>query len=191
MRTNIPSRDQRAILKVIKSRSAVGARLVAARPISAGEAFFQVRRARLVARPTYQTVQVSPVRHALSLGALTYINHSCHPNVLIDTKELVCWATRDIARGEELSYFYPSTEWVMARPFLCLCDSPNCIRIVAGARQLSTDVLSRYFINEHIRELIDRELGAANSTWTVRLRTPAIVQKGIGALRRTRSAVRG
>jgi hypothetical protein len=159
------------VLKVVKRRSAIGARLVAARPILAGTSFFQFRGARVVSRPTYQTVQVSPDRHAFPVGSLVYLNHSCQPNVIVDTKDMVCWAVRDIARGEELSYFYPSTEWVMARPFLCLCGAENCIRIVAGARQLSADVLSRYFINEHIRELFDSELRAAASKWAAHLRT--------------------
>jgi SET domain len=163
------ARRPRGMLEVIKSKSAVGARLIAARPVPPGSPFFRIRRPRFVLRPTYQTVQVALDRHALSLGALTYINHSCLPNVIVDTKRMVCWALRDISKGEELSYFYPSTEWVMARPFLCLCGAANCIRIVAGARQLSTDVLSRYFINEHIRVLIGQELSAASRSWIARL----------------------
>jgi hypothetical protein len=91
-------------------------------------------------------------------GTLVSLNHHCDPNVVIDTTRRACVATRDIAAGEELGYFYPSTEWIMARPFLCQCGAPNCIRIVTGARHLSTDVLSRYFINEHIRILILRDL---------------------------------
>lgn len=171
-------RESRAILEVIKSESAVGARLIVTRPVPQGAPFFWIRRPRFVPRPTYQTVQVARGRHALSLGALTYINHSCLPNVVVDTKRMVCWAVRNIPKGEELSYFYPSTEWVMARPFLCLCEAANCIRIVAGARQLSTDVLSRYFINEHIRILIGDELSAASRSWAARSAVAADIRPG-------------
>ena len=190
MRTKTAKPENDPVLKVVRRRSAIGARLIAARPIPARASFFHLREARLVSRPTYQTVQVSRVRHAFSLGALTYINHSCRPNVIVDTKEMVVWAIRDIARGEELSYFYPSTEWVMARPFLCLCGADNCIRIVAGARQLSADVLSRYFINEHIRELFDRELRVAASKWAAQLGTGAGAGTMKTAMSRTRAAVR-
>jgi hypothetical protein len=172
------SPDRRAPLQVVRSRGGVGARLVAAEAIRARSSFFKISRPRYVERPTYQTVQVGFARHALSLGVLTFINHSCHPNVIVDTSRMVCWATRDIAKGEELSYFYPSTEWVMARPFLCLCGAANCIRIVAGARQLSTDVLARYFINEHIRAMIGDELTAASRAWMRRLSAPEPPPRG-------------
>ena len=170
--------DHRALLQVVRSRGGVGARLLAAEAIHARSPFLKISRPRYVERPTYQTVQVGFARHALSLGVLTFINHSCHPNVIVDTSRLVCWATRDIAKGEELSYFYPSTEWVMARPFLCLCGAANCIRIVAGARHLSTDVLARYFINEHIRTMIGDELNASSHVWMRRLSSPHGIPHG-------------
>ena len=43
-------------------------------------------------------------------------------------------AGRDIAAGEELTYFYPSTEWEMDRPFRCLCGAPDCVGVVSGAK---------------------------------------------------------
>jgi hypothetical protein len=42
----------------------------------------------------------------------------------------------------------------MDRPFICLCGAPQCVRLVAGAKYLSIDTLSRYFVNPHIREMI-------------------------------------
>lgn len=149
------------MLKIIKGHAAPGDHLVAARPIAKGATFLRMRGHRVVSAPSYQTVQIGVSRHAMALGTLVAMNHSCHPNVIIDTTRMICLATRDIDAGEEVTYFYPSTEWVMAQPFLCLCGAPNCIRIVSGARQLSTDVLSRYFVNAHIRTLIARELEAS------------------------------
>ena len=66
------------------------------------------------------------------------------------------FALRDIAAGEELTCFYPSTEWDMVRPFVCGCGAPQCVRFVAGARYLSADVLGRNFVNAHIRRSADR-----------------------------------
>lgn len=146
------------MLKVIKGQASPGDRLVTKHPIPAGTAFLKLDRLRTVSEPTYQTVQVGVSRHVLARGTLVSLNHHCDPNVVIDATSRACVATRDIAAGEELGYFYPSTEWVMARPFLCLCGAPNCIRIVTGARHLSTDVLSRFFINAHIRVLMSRDL---------------------------------
>lgn len=61
-------------------------------------------------------------------------------------------ARRNIEKGEELFFFYPSTEWEMQAPFICLCGSPNCIHVVAGARFLSLSTLEGHYLNPHIRE---------------------------------------
>ena len=61
---------------------------------------------------------------------------------------------RDIEKGEELSFFYPSTEWEMQAPFICLCGSANCIHVVAGARFLPLSILETQYLSKHIRETI-------------------------------------
>lgn len=63
-------------------------------------------------------------------------------------------AAPDLAAGEELTFFYPSTEWEMDRPFICLCGSPSCVRLVAGAKHLAVETLGRYYINQHIQAAI-------------------------------------
>jgi len=69
------------------------------------------------------------------------------------------FALRDIGAGEELTCFYPSTEWDMVRPFVCRCGAPHCVRFVTGARYLSADVLGRHFVNAHIRRLLTAAVG--------------------------------
>ncbi len=63
-------------------------------------------------------------------------------------------ATRDLAPGDELTFFYPSTEWEMSSPFICLCGAANCIHVVAGARFLPLSTLEHHFLNQHIRQLM-------------------------------------
>lgn len=133
--------------------SVYGARLVATEPINAGEIVYRIEQYKLTKKPTYQTIQIGPNKHLKELGVLAYLNHSCRPNVAVNTHALTVFACRDIAPGDELSFFYPSTEWKMDRPFACLCGAPECIRLVAGAIYVPLDVLSRYFINDHIRQM--------------------------------------
>jgi hypothetical protein len=121
--------------------------------IHAGEVICQIAGHRIVSQATYQTVQISADLHIEELGVLAYLNHSCQPNTIVDTTALQVVAGRDISAGEELNFFYPSTEWEMDRPFICLCGAPQCVRLVAGAKYLSIDTLARYFINQHIRAL--------------------------------------
>lgn len=142
------------MLTIVGGGSAYGARLITDQPYPAGDILYHITGQRVTRRVTYQTIQVGPHAHIEELGVLAYLNHSCQPNTIVNVSELTVSAARDIAAGDELSFFYPSTEWEMERPFICLCGAPQCVRLVAGAKYLSVDTLSRYFINAHIRELI-------------------------------------
>ncbi len=64
-----------------------------------------------------------------------YINHSCEPNCYTDIVDGRIWiyATRDIKRGEELSYDYgfPRDGWQDHR---CLCGSDNCFGFIVDEK---------------------------------------------------------
>ncbi len=141
--------------------SPYGARLVTNQPIRNGDQICTISGYRIVSEPTYQTVQIGAHLHIEELGVLAYLNHSCQPNTIVDTTAMTVSAIRDIAAGEELNFFYPSTEWEMDRPFICLCGAPQCVRLVAGAKYLSIDTLARYFINRHIRDMAVAALNSA------------------------------
>lgn len=104
-------------------------------------------------KPNRFTVQIARDRHT-HVGKLAALNHSCDPNVILDTENMEMVACRDIEKGEELYFFYPSTEWEMNAPFICLCGSSNCIHVVAGARFLPLSTLEHHYLNPHIRELM-------------------------------------
>jgi hypothetical protein len=112
----------------------------------------------VLAEPNRYTVQVSRTEHAY-VGYVAAANHSCDPNVIVDTATMTMVASRSLAKGEELLFFYPSTEWHMAAPFPCGCGSEGCIGLVAGACFLPTDVLERYVLNVHIRSLLAETRG--------------------------------
>ena len=130
-----------------------GTHAVAARAIQNGEVITRITGHRVVAAADRFTVQVGAQTHIDDLGPLTYLNHSCAPNAILDTTELTLTAIRDIAAEEDLTFFYPSTEWQMAEPFACHCGTPSCVGVVAGAASLSDETMARYFINPHILEL--------------------------------------
>ena len=98
------------------------------------------------------TMQIDEQRHVRH-WIIDHLNHSCDANVRLDTETRSIVATRHILAGEELSFFYPSTEWQMWRPFPCECGSKHCIGRVAGAKCLSWAVLSRYHLTPHIVRL--------------------------------------
>ena len=108
---------------------------------------------KILDRPNYLTVQISDRQHImLNPEYLQYINHSCSPNVFFDTKNMEVIALRNIEIGEELTFFYPSTEWSMDRGFDCICQSNNCLGCIKGAAHLPLDILKQYKLSEYIKQ---------------------------------------
>ena len=118
-----------------------------------GEVICEIPTEKVVNKPNRYTVQIDRNRHT-NVGKLAALNHSCDPNVILDTEHLLMYASKDIEKDEELSFFYPATEWEMDAPFICLCGASNCIHVVAGARFLPLSTLEHHFLNKHIRELM-------------------------------------
>lgn len=113
-----------------------------------------------VQRPTYLSVQVADDKHILLAPEfLQYINHSCEPNTFFDTKTGQVVALRSIAPNEEITFFYPSTEWSMTQPFTCFCGAANCLGQIQGAAHLSKKALAKYRFAEHIQRRLVRSVG--------------------------------
>lgn len=135
---------------ILLDRTALtGKRATAAIDVAQGATIHHIRYYQIRYAPTYTSVQLGVNLH-IEESHLASLNHSCDPNVLINLEALQLQAIRDIAVGEELSFFYPSTEWEMDAPFECLCQSPRCLRRIAGAKYLSIETLSQYTLNQHI-----------------------------------------
>lgn len=144
---------QRPVLRVVEGVDHKGKHVVTERAIRSGTLILRVTGHHAVAAANRFTVQAGATTHLAGIGPLTFMNHSCAPNVFIDTVDMTVMAIRDIAAGEELSFFYPSTEWHMAEPFDCHCGAASCVGRVAGANSLPDDVLARYVLNQHIHAL--------------------------------------
>lgn len=108
--------------------------------------------------PTYLTLQKDDGLHiTLWPSFLQYVNHSCSPNAFFDTTAMQFVALKDIEEGEELTFFYPSTEWEMAQAFLCHCQNSNCLHSIRGAAFLPDEILRQYRLTDFIlRKLAQR-----------------------------------
>jgi hypothetical protein len=125
--------------------------LTTKRAYRAGDIICPIPTAQLYDRPNQYTVQIGTNQH-VEVRELSALNHACDPSVILDTTRLLVFAARDLAPESELTFFYPSTEWEMSSPFICLCGAPNCIHVVAGARFLPLSTLEGHFLNYHIRQ---------------------------------------
>ena len=126
-----------------------GVKLVSKTSLTNSNLIIQIDRG-ILTSASFQTVQIGNQTHLLE-ETLSAINHSCEPNVHIDTTSMQIRQIRDIRTGDEVTFFYPSTEWTMHRPFKCTCNSPGCLGYIAGAskmRSLFEKNVSRF--NDHI-----------------------------------------
>ena len=62
---------------------------------------------------------------------------------------------KPIAIGEEITFFYPSTEWSMDRSFDCLCQSDNCLESIQGAAHLPLEIITNYKLSDYIQQQLD------------------------------------
>ncbi|PHH75660.1 hypothetical protein CDD82_4360 [Ophiocordyceps australis] len=109
---------------------------------------------------TYATVQMGKNSHLDLNSDLIYINHSCEPSLIFDMSNMAIFVgPRGLKPGDELTFFYPSTEWRMKQPFDCNCGSPNCRGVIKGASAMSDEQLEGVWINGHIRQLLAEQAG--------------------------------
>lgn len=129
--------------------------LYAASAIDAGACIAEFYAAAIMHTPSYLTVQKDDDEHIhLSPAHLQYVNHSCAPNAFFDTTYMSLIALKAIAAGEEITFFYPSSEWDMAQSFSCRCGSELCLGEIKGAAHLPADVLIRYHLTDYINRKI-------------------------------------
>lgn len=103
---------------------------------------------------TWSSFQTSKTTHAEFNSALVYMNHSCSPTVEIKVYEpdaegqcpnglageVRVVNDRNLQAGDDVTWFYPSTEWESPRPFTCLCgadeggESKKCIGVQRGSK---------------------------------------------------------
>ncbi len=110
----------------------------------------------ILTTPNKYTLQVNENTHIiLSPDVLQYVNHSCNPNIFFDTTTFELIAIRDIAKGDEFTFFYPATEWNMESPFSCFCGENHCLHRIQGASFLSPETMTRYRFTDFISQKLN------------------------------------
>lgn len=136
--------DGRAIVSAsavveVRRTAAIGDATFAARNIAAGTRIFHVH-GLVLPFPTVYTIYLGEGKHLLFADGAQCLAHSCNPNTRIvvnpDTGSLDCFALRDIAADELVSFNYLTTEWDMSEPFPCACGSADCYGRIAGFRHV-------------------------------------------------------
>ena len=140
-------------MEVWKDETSGHSSLFALKSFNQGDTVCEFGASAILQTPSYLTVQIGLKEHiCLQPVFLQYINHGCAPNVLFDTSSYKLICLREIKVGEELTYFYPATEWDMAQPFQCLCGSADCLGYINGASHIAKDILANYRLTDFIYE---------------------------------------
>ncbi|KAI9739483.1 MAG: hypothetical protein M1818_005171 [Claussenomyces sp. TS43310] len=101
--------------------------------------------------PSYSTVQMGPDTH-LHLNS----------DLIFDMPTLSILAgPRGLRPGDELTFFYPSTEWSMAQGFDCLCGAQTCRGRIEGAATMRPEHLEGLWLNGYIREMLAQKAAGA------------------------------
>ncbi|KAG0047168.1 hypothetical protein BGZ83_007740 [Gryganskiella cystojenkinii] len=147
------------LFEVVYSEGSFNSQLVASKDYHQGEIICDIQ-GTTPGPKKYTTVQIARDLHIELNSDLVFLNHSCKPSTLFDTDKMQLIAAINIRKGDPLTFFYPSSEWEMDQPFPCWCGAENCCKSIQGAKFLSSEVLSQYFVTSHIKELV-RERDAA------------------------------
>lgn len=125
--------------------------------LPAGALFSKITTAVPAPQKTYTSVQTGPGLNIELCSDLVYCNHSCSPSLEFDMSKFEVRVSRDrpLSVGDELTFFYPSTEWDMVQPFNCNCGSQGCLGLISGSKDMDASVLSQYWLNPHIQELME------------------------------------
>ena len=109
----------------------------------------------ILSNATYLTIQLDDKEHISILPEyLRYTNHSCSPNIFFNTTTLEVVCVKPVQPGQEMTFFYPSSEWDMAQPFDCCCGNDVCLGTIQGAAHLSDEVLKNYTLTDFIQQKI-------------------------------------
>ncbi|KAL6854135.1 hypothetical protein J3F83DRAFT_497068 [Trichoderma novae-zelandiae] len=107
---------------------------------------------------TYATVQMGRDKHLSLNSDLLYVNHSCEPSLHFDMGNMrIVAGPKGLQPGDELTFFYPSTEWSMAQPFNCFCGKPTCKKVITGAKDMPSHLLQGLWLNDHIHGLLKEQ----------------------------------
>jgi SET domain len=153
-----------AVAEVRKNLNTDQNALVTLKSFNPGDVFHRFSPSAILHNPTYLTVQTGTKEHiTLQPDFLQYINHSCKPNVFFDTTEMQVIVLRPLEPGDEVTFFYPSTEWDMTQSFKCYCGEDCCIDEIKGAAWLSEHTVKQYRFTDYIREQFQKRMQEARA----------------------------
>lgn len=144
-------------IKVVRSDQPFKSAAISLVSLEPGALLAKITEATPTGSATWTSFQTGRDSHMEFNSDIVYINHSCDPNLEVDTSLMEVRVAKDrhIKAGDELTWFYPSAEWEMAQSFPCECGTNRCLGAVRGSKYIEPSVLGGYFVNHHIQHLVE------------------------------------
>lgn len=137
--------------------------VVANSPIGKGETIILFSGNRSAVANKY-SLQISETEHLSPyssdrddpLSIWQFLNHSCSANCYIDYNKIALVALTDIKEGEEVRFNYNTTEFEIATPFICNCNSLNCYGEIKGFRYLprAEQIKLTAYLAPHLKRIL-------------------------------------
>lgn len=106
---------------------------------------------------TNMSFQVDVNSHVLLDDPAERLNHSCNPNLGVRLNSFGgynFYARRDIEKGEELTWCYPTTEYESIAVPKCFCGSSNCLKQIKGWEYLPAEMKQEFKDQNFIPDFI-------------------------------------
>lgn len=92
---------------------------------------------KILEHPTRISLQIDENKHIKGTADTNaFLNHNCEPNAYIDFAGVYLRALKNIKKGEEITYNYLTTEWILHKSFICNCGSFKCYGEIKGFKYL-------------------------------------------------------
>ncbi|KAG0226182.1 hypothetical protein B0O80DRAFT_437336 [Mortierella sp. GBAus27b] len=141
------------LFEVVYAEGDYNSKLIASKAYAKGDIICKVEGVTSGTK-TYTSVQVGKDAHIELNSDLVYMNHSCDPTVILNMDDRIVVAAADLKEGDNMTFFYPCSEWEMTQPFPCWCGAKQCVKNIRGAKFLTEEQLSHQFTAKHIQELV-------------------------------------
>ncbi|KAI9925283.1 hypothetical protein ASPWEDRAFT_120581 [Aspergillus wentii DTO 134E9] len=153
-----PAPTHPGLLQVNRSAQEFGSSASSLVDLPAGAVFAKITTA-TPAKKAYTSVQTGPDSHIELNSDLVFCNHSCAPTLNFDmhNMEVRVVDNRPLKAGDDLTFFYPSSEWDMDQSFDCNCGAKECRGRISGAKNMTSEALEGYWLNPHIEALLKEQ----------------------------------
>lgn len=116
---------------------------------------------RIVKEPHKYTLQIDEGKHLDASRHLDdFLNHNCEPNCYINFDDLSLRSLHRIKKCEEITFNYLTTEWELAEPFECKCNSKKCFKHIKGFKYLTVKQKKELkpFLSPFLKKKLKEEL---------------------------------